>query len=176
MIIYADFQCPFCKRFTQEILPELQRRYVTAGQLAIAFRHFPLSIHPQAFPAALTAECAARQGQFWAVHDRLFAATALGEQMLRSLPEGLGLDMDRFDRCLEDDIVRRQIEASVSQGNTLGVRGTPAFFIGERLADGRVAVSIALSGVRPLDDFVRGVDATLNGHKSWWPSWMHLRA
>jgi protein-disulfide isomerase len=75
MIVYSDFQCPFCKRFARETLPTLVARYVDTGKLRIFFRNFPLPIHAQAERAAEASECAARFGQFWEMHDKIFDVT-----------------------------------------------------------------------------------------------------
>ena len=64
MIIYSDFECPFCGRFARETLPTLKTQYVESGQLVLAFRHLALERHRLAIPAATAAECAGRQGHF----------------------------------------------------------------------------------------------------------------
>ena len=83
LIEYADFQCPYCGQFARQILPEIEKRYVSTGKLRVVFRHMPLQeIHPQAVMAAETAECARQQGKFWQVHDALFADQRLDEASL----------------------------------------------------------------------------------------------
>lgn len=74
LIMFSDFQCPFCAGFASETLPELEREYVATGHVVIAFRHFPLDNHPLALKAAQGAECAEQQGRFWDMHDRMFHA------------------------------------------------------------------------------------------------------
>jgi protein-disulfide isomerase len=76
MIAFADFQCPYCGRFTRDVLPALERDYITSGQVQYVYRHLPLSNHQYAVPAAHAAECAGASGQFWPMHDRLFATGA----------------------------------------------------------------------------------------------------
>ena len=74
IVEFSDFACPFCGRFSKDILPELKAKYIDTGQVLLAFRHLPLDrIHPRARPAAEAAECASRQGKFWRFHDLLFA-------------------------------------------------------------------------------------------------------
>ena len=69
MFIFSDFECPFCGKFASEIMPGLTQKYVESGRVRLVFRHFPLGIHSRAVRAAESAECAARQGRFWAMHD-----------------------------------------------------------------------------------------------------------
>lgn len=71
IVEYSDFQCPFCRRWYTDVLPELEGRI--GGEIALAFAHFPLSqIHPNAEAAHVAAECAGEQGKFWEMHDLLF--------------------------------------------------------------------------------------------------------
>lgn len=63
LVIYSDFQCPYCRRFALETLPQIRATYVATGALQVAFRHLPLErLHPHAMRAAQTAECAKQQG------------------------------------------------------------------------------------------------------------------
>jgi hypothetical protein len=61
-------QCPFCQRHSLETQPVLDEQFVDTGKVLWIFKHFPLSIHPQAPAAGIAAECAADQGQFWEMH------------------------------------------------------------------------------------------------------------
>lgn len=71
IVEYSDFQCPFCRRWYTDVLPELEGRI--GAEIALAFAHFPLSqIHPNAEAAHVAAECAGEQGKFWEMHDLLF--------------------------------------------------------------------------------------------------------
>ncbi len=72
---FSDFQCPFCKRWTETSLGEIRKRL--GDDVAIAFLHFPITqIHANAGNASLVAICAGEQGKFWEMHDLLFARQA----------------------------------------------------------------------------------------------------
>jgi len=72
VVEYSDFQCPFCKRFYQQTLPQLEKNYIETGKVKFVYKDFPLdSIHPNARPAHIAAECADEQGKFWEYHDLL---------------------------------------------------------------------------------------------------------
>src|SRR3989338_3893743 len=60
MIVYSDFECPFCERFTGD-LKKVEDYF--KDQVVIAFRHYPLASHQQALPAAEASECASEQGK-----------------------------------------------------------------------------------------------------------------
>lgn len=172
LVVYSDFQCPFCGRFTRDVLPEIERRYVAAGQVAVAFRHLPLPNHPLAMQAAVAAECAGRQGRFWKAHDLLFAQQSLDEEMLRALPASLDMGLDEFDECLLDQTVRQRVQTLADEAAGLGVHATPSFFVGTRLQDGRVRVSGSLSGARPAAEFIELLDAVLAGDSTGRRSWL----
>ncbi len=74
IIEFSDFECPFCLRHFQETYPRLLENY--EGQIRYIFKDLPLtSIHPNAFPAAIAAQCAFEQDAFWPYHDLLFAGS-----------------------------------------------------------------------------------------------------
>jgi protein-disulfide isomerase len=171
LVVYSDFQCPFCGRFAREVLPEIERRYVATGQVALAFRHLPLPIHPLAVQASVVAECAGQQGRFWEAHDLLFAQSSLSEEVLRALPTSMGVEPQEFEDCLLDEDVRQKVQASADEAAALGVRATPGFFVGRRLDDGRLLVTDSLFGARPAAEFVELLDSVL-ARDSRWPSWL----
>jgi protein-disulfide isomerase len=140
MIEYADFQCPFCGRFTTDTLPELERKYVDTGLVLFAFRHLPLSMHPFARSAAQAAECAGLQGQFWQMSARLFGDQAhLDSVSLREKATALGLKPSLFESCLSGPTAA-SIERDAASAQSLQLTGTPTFVFGDLLGDGRVKV------------------------------------
>jgi protein-disulfide isomerase len=69
VVEFSDFECPYCAQATNT-LDQVKLAY--PGSVRIVFKHFPLSFHPQARPAAIAAECAHAQGKFWEMHDLIF--------------------------------------------------------------------------------------------------------
>jgi protein-disulfide isomerase len=125
VILYADFECPFCAALHVR-LEDPDRPAVR-----IAFRHFPVrSSHPRAWPAACAAEAAGRQGRFWEMHDALFADTArLEDPHLWDRAQALGLDLDRFEADRHGDAVRERIKRDFRSGVRAGVVTTPTAFM-----------------------------------------------
>jgi len=157
---FSDFECPFCGRFASDILPALRERFLSTGQLLFAFRHFPLSIHKNAQVAAEAASCAHQQKRFGEFHDLLFLnRRQLGISNLNSYASAVGLDTSLFDSCV-DSIGPRLVAADVALGRSLGVTGTPAFFIGT-LEGQMMRVRETLRGSKPLDVFVATVERAL---------------
>lgn len=153
LVVYSDFQCPYCGEFARDTLPDLQAHYVTTGKVLLAFRQFPLPIHPFAEDAAEAALCAARQGKFWAYHDDLFAdPQTLATVSLEARAARLGLKTTQFSNCLSGESAA-QVQADRSGAGPLGITGTPTFLAGSVLTDGRLKVTHRFSGAQPLTSF-----------------------
>lgn len=135
MIEYSDFQCPLCRRYSEETLPKIIRDYVDTGKVRYVFKHFPLNIHPQAVGAASASECALEQGKFWEMHKLLFAKQQLwsGQEnylsTFKAWAAELGLDEARFADCLDSDKFLANIEKDYREAVGKSLRGTPSFFI-----------------------------------------------
>ena len=149
VVEFSDFQCPFCNRVTPT-LAKIQAEY--GDKVKIAFKHMPLSIHPQAPQAHAASEAAHRQGKFWEMHDRIFKNQRdLSVATLEAHARAIGLDMDRYAKDVADAALKKKIDADMSQASKLGVTGTPSFFINGRY----------LSGAQPFDNFKRIIDEAL---------------
>jgi protein-disulfide isomerase len=130
VIVYGDYECPFCAA--------LEARLQTLA-LRVCFRHFPVrTSHPRAQPAACAAEAAHLQGAFWPMHDLLFADQGrLEDPHLWARAERLGLDLERFDRDRRSDAVAARVKADFRSGVRAGVVTTPSAFIAGTLHAGR---------------------------------------
>jgi len=168
LIEYSDFQCPFCGKFARETLPDLEKLYVSTGKLVLAFRYLPLTqIHPFAQKAAEAAACAGEQDRFWSMHEQLFGDQAhLDVRDLEQRAKHLGLNVDRFNLCLDSNQTAARVQSDAASGAALGVSGTPTFFIGTVQADSRVKVTQRLSGAQPLAQFQAALDRALSSVES----------
>lgn len=80
IVEFSDFQCPFCAKFHETTLPQLEQNYISTGKVNFVYRDFPIqSIHPNAIPFALSSECADDQGKFWEMHDVIFKNKKFGK-------------------------------------------------------------------------------------------------
>lgn len=154
LVVFSDFECPYCGVFARDTLPELERLYVDTGRVRIAFRHFPIvDIHPRAMRAAQAAECAEAQGRFWQMHDQLFRQDAsLDDASLFEQATVTALNRPAFERCMAS-VVPSRLEADLALGRQLRIRGTPAVLIGRIERDGYVTVLKMLGGFRTVRDF-----------------------
>ncbi|MEM8637692.1 MAG: DsbA family protein [Cyanobacteria bacterium P01_G01_bin.54] len=134
LLEFSDFQCPFCAQAHATVQDLLANH---PDEIALVYKHFPLSqIHAQAVPAAQAAYAAQQQGQFWAYHDALFGhQDELGEEFFVATAEGLGLDLEQFERDRTSPAAVEAIAQDMELAQQLGVSGTPCFFFqGQTLA------------------------------------------
>ena len=164
LLMFMDYQCPFCRRFHQQTLGELERQYVEPGVLLLAFRQLPLTqLHSGAVALAEGATCAGRQGRFWEASMELYRAPKAEPAVLPSLAKSMGLDVRAFERCLSGEAVD-QVRRDMLAGNALGLGSTPAFFLG-RMDGTSLRVTKAFGGAKPLVAFQKAIEETLSQSK-----------
>lgn len=153
MVMWSDFQCPFCGRFARETEPALIEEYVDLGVLRIEWRDFPY-IGPESLPAAVAGRAAAAQGKFWE-----FAQVVYGQQRrprssefdaahLRGYAEQAGLDLARYDGDVAAQRGLDEVEADLAEATDLGVTGTPSFLIN----------GSPIIGAQPLESFAAVIE------------------
>ncbi len=148
IVEFSDFECPYCKESHSKIR-QIGIKY--KDSVKIVFKDYP--VHENSDQLAIAARCAGKQGLFWAMHDKLFANQ--GNFDLSSLPNiavSVGANKKDFSDCLESGDVMIQIQKDAADGQTLGVAGTPTFFVnGYRVA-----------GDIPLDNWEKIINLILN--------------
>ena len=158
---YSDFECPFCASFATVQMPVIREQLIATGKVRWRYRDFPLPTHAYSRYAALAAQCAGEQGKFWEMHDQLFtnhqwAQTAKNPRgLFRDFVRAIGLDLDKYDACMDGQRYAGRIQASVQEGEARGVKGTPSFYVNGRPYQGRSA----------SDDFKALVDSLTKKHK-----------
>src|SRR5918997_3432080 len=140
---YADYQCPFCQTFATLQMPTIEERLIRTGRLRWRYRDFPLQMHPFARLAAHSAACADEQGKYWQQHDRIYegqqewSAARDAAPLFRNYAQAVGLDMGRYDSCMESGKYAGRIQADYNAGVALGVSSTPTLLVNGRLHRGR---------------------------------------
>jgi len=165
IVEFSDFQCPFCSRFFTQTLPALQENYIDTGKIKLVYRDFPLdSLHPNARPAHIAAECADEQGKFWEYHDVLFEKQSEWDRLssadlssqLNQYATSMGLESASFDSCLSSQSMADEVNADYLQAVQYGATGTPTFFIGNEKSG-----FIKLVGAQPYSAFQAAIDSKL---------------
>ena len=128
LVEYGDYECPYCGA-AYPIVKRLQEHL--GDRLRFVFRNFPLTtMHPHAERAAEAAEAAGAQGKFWEMHDYIYEhQRALMDRKLVEYAATVGLDVDRFERDMVDQVHTERVRADFMSGVRSGVNGTPTFFI-----------------------------------------------
>jgi len=137
LVEFADFECAYCRQ-TEPNLQKLREQF--PDKLRIVYKNFPLPMHSHARKAAEAGLCAAEQGKFWPYHDKLMAQTPpqLEVPQLKTLAASFKLDTARFDQCLDSGKEAAAVSHDLEQGKTLGVDGTPSFFVNGYFLSGAV--------------------------------------
>jgi protein-disulfide isomerase len=146
IVEFSDFQCPYCARGATTV-DELLKKY--PNDVKVVFKHFPLGFHNWAKPAAIAANCAAKQKDeaFWALHDQFFANQKdinAGNVMAKSRAflDSIGIDLTAWGSCAEKTdgaeytAAAAAVEADMALGQSLGVTGTPGFFVNGTFLNG----------------------------------------
>lgn len=140
IVEFGDFQCPFCRRFSQSTAQQIIEAYVKTGHARFVYRDFPItSIHGEAQKSAEAAQCAHEQGKFWQYQDILYERQSeLGMTNYKQWAAELGLDTAQFNACLDSGKYAEEVNKDARDGAALGVNGTPATFVNGTLITGAV--------------------------------------
>jgi protein-disulfide isomerase len=154
MIIFSDFQCPYCASFYTQDVKKAMIDY--KDKVQFVFKEVPLSIHDKAVPAAMAAECANEQGKFWEMADKLYTdqKTWSAAKTFNATPYAsmiAGLNLAQFNQCVSSNKFQDKINADNQMAQEFGISGTPAFFVNDQF----------FGGVVQYDQLKAAIDAQL---------------
>ena len=150
IVEFTDYQCPYCQS-AQQYVDRVMETY--KGQVRLVYQEFPLDFHPQAKPAGRAARCAGEQGKFWEMHTGLLRTPGnFDDTDLQTRATGLGLDLKSFSGCVASNKYDSVIQKAVENGRSVGVSGTPTFFLNGR----------SFSGAQPFEIFERMIEEELS--------------
>ena len=156
LVMWGDFQCPFCKRFETETLPRIRSEYVDTGQVKLVWRNFE-HYGRESQDAAVAAHCAGEQGEFWEFHDTLYRVQggvhsgAFSPSRLLQLAQDHELDIPAFEACQTQFKYDAVLAADYGLGRSQGVTGTPGFFVNGQY----------ISGAQPFEVFAGIIDSEI---------------
>lgn len=151
IVEFSDFQCPYCSKAV-EIIGQIKKKY--GNDVQVAFKNFPLPFHTDAPKAAEAGLCAQAQGgdYFWKLHDAMFAEQdKLKVDDLKAKAKKIGLNTKKFDECLDSGAMAAKVQETMKEGETVGVKSTPTFFVNGQL----------VSGAQPIEVFSEIIDEEL---------------
>jgi protein-disulfide isomerase len=161
LVEFTDYQCPFCRIFHAEILPEIKAKYVDQGKLRFVSLDLPLQEHSMAMKAAEAARCAGDQGKYWELRDMLLKDQAtLSDQWILSSAKSLSLDPTSFTKCLDSGKHRVEIQEDGNDAAGLQIASTPTFVLA-RTTGHDTLVGTVMSGVVPVAIFEAKIEELL---------------
>jgi len=168
IIEFGDFECPFCKKSFEELLPQLKRDYIDTGKVKFVYRDFPLDFHENARKEAEAAECARDQGgdaSYYKYHDQIYTqtesnGTGLVLTQLPVIAKSLGLNTPQFQQCLDSGKYADEVEKDYQDGMSAGITGTPGWFIGQSNTDNTITAP-AVEGAQPYSVFKTMIEEQL---------------
>jgi protein-disulfide isomerase len=154
IVEFGDYQCFYCNKFFHDTEDKIYENYIKTGKAKMIFKDFTI-IGQDSVTAAHAAHCAEEEGKFWEYHDTLYNnwngennGWASAENQLKFAQE-VGLDVDQFSECMASQKYSQQIQASSNDAQTLGLTGTPGFFV-----IGPNNKIVKIPGAQPYDVFV----------------------
>lgn len=154
IVEFGDYQCFYCNKFFHETENQIYENYIKTGKAKLIFKDFTI-IGPDSITAAHAAHCADEQGKFWEYHDTLYnnwngennGWASLENQY--KFAQQISLDTVAFSECMASNKYNEKIQASTNDAQTLGLSGTPGFFI-----IGPNNKIVKVPGAQPYDVFV----------------------
>jgi protein-disulfide isomerase len=134
LILYEDFQCPFCGLFFSDAEKNIKETYLKDGNVRLVYRDFAF-LGPESVRSAEAARCAGDQGKFWDYHEYLYTHQngenegAFSDTNLKSFAKGLGLETASFNKCLDESKYTKAVADSKDEASVSGVSGTPKGFL-----------------------------------------------
>lgn len=140
---FGDLQCPVCKGFAEEVVPEVIDSKVRSGAAKIEFRNFTI-ISEESIPAAAAAIAAGKQGRGWSFVELFYrnqgleASGYVTDEFLTEIARGAGVaDIAQWNKDRKSDAVLRQVQSETDEAESLGLSGTPSFVVTGPNAQGK---------------------------------------
>ena len=171
LVEFSDYQCPYCKNFTEQTESRIMDDYVKTGKVQFTARSAGNWVSGnigggvESQNSAMAAYCAADQNKFWDMHDALFA-NVLGEEAgsftdrrLQAIAGAAGLDMAAFNSCYSNGKYQSQVAQDFQDAKTGGINGTPFFLI--TYTSGGQPKTDTIDGAQAYSVFQQKLDAAL---------------
>lgn len=137
VVEFFDYQCGYCKRSLASIVDLLN----SDKNVRVVWKELPI-LGPASRFAARAAMAAKKQDKYFDFHVGLMGAHGrLSEGKVMSIAADVGLNVDRLHEDMKDPKIETYLDETLQLANSLGIRGTPAFVIGNTLVPGAIDVS-----------------------------------
>ncbi len=167
LVEFSDLECPFCKIF-HRTMQKIMEEYGKNGKVAWVYRHFPLSIHPRSPKESNASECAYEQGgneKFWQYVDKIFSITPSNNQLdplqLPIIAKDIGLDLVKFNICLDSGKYDEKIQKNYQDGIRVGIGSIPETGTPYSILIDKKGNKIPINGAQPYEAVKQLIDAML---------------
>jgi protein-disulfide isomerase len=162
VVMYSDYQCPYCQTFEKETLGQILTNYVDTNKAIFVFRNYPLSFHGDiTYTSAYAGECVLDQlgaEKFREFHGQAYLAESM--DAVNTIAKNLGVDMTKYNTCVTNQTFKSRVDADFTAGGAAGVSGTPGFVVGTLDKDGNVEGKL-IEGAYPYATFQAALDEML---------------
>jgi protein-disulfide isomerase len=132
IVEFFDTNCPYCR----QVDPMLTQWLQNGPQLRIIYRDMPV-LGPGSVLGSKALLAAQRQGGYVRLRGALMLSPPdLTEATLKTIVEKLGLDWARLRIDMDDPSIQQRLDTNIRVARELGIEGTPAFVVGNRLVVG----------------------------------------
>jgi protein-disulfide isomerase len=163
IVEFGDYQCPFCEKFFQDVEPQIKQDYIDTGKVKFYFLDYQF-LGPDSQTLGQGAWCANDQGRYYDYHDYIYShqgqensGWATSDKVKTLAANISGLDLQKFNSCLDSKKYETLVQQLTGLGQKLGVSGTPAVFIGN---DQKGYSSVV--GAQPYDVFTQVIDKQMS--------------
>ena len=161
IVEFSDFECSYCRRFHEQVFPNIKRQYIDTGLVRFVHKDLPLPFHPNALPAAAAARCAGEQNRYWDLYSALFdQQNCLSCKGVLTIAAEEQLDTAALQTCMERKAIVAVINANSSEASLHNIRATPTFVIGPSQSDGSLEGQV-IEGAMPWSTFKSTIDKAL---------------
>jgi len=165
IVEFSDFQCPYCKRFHDQVLPSLKKEYIDKGLVRFVHKDLPLPFHAYARESAIAARCSADPAQYWNTYEALFEAQdCFACKGINTIITNAGISQKQIATCKKEGTANKAVNINLSESQLQGIRATPSFVIGP--SQGNKHTGRLIEGAMPWAQFKVVIQEALEKSKS----------
>lgn len=149
IVEFGDYACTYCQK-AQPKIREISLKY--KDSVKYIFRDYPINTE-QSLKLAIAARCAGEQNMFWQAHDKIFQNPGLSSDAdIKKIIKTIGVKVEKFDSCYDGQKYLTEIKKDLTDGQRLGITGTPTWFINGNMIKGDI----------PYDTFTKIIEEIIN--------------
>lgn len=165
IVEFSDFQCPYCKRFHDLVMPSLKKDYIDKGLVRFVHKDLPLPFHEYAHDAAEAARCSRDDSQYWKTYRALFENQAcFACKGINTIAKASGIPAASLETCKKAKTARKAVNSNLSESQLQGIRSTPSFVVGPSQGDRHTGQLV--EGAMPWTQFKMLIEKALSENRS----------